>query len=104
MPIREMPAPRSSGPPRMLFVLVGLFTLLFFARSIAQLVIEYEWWREMGQVETWQSIILYSFAPVALATLLAFIVLWTVHARALKFARTGLGEHRIYARISTLVL
>ena len=104
MPVREMPAPQTSGPPRMLFVIVGLFALVIFARSIAQFVIEYQWWQEMGQIQTWQSIILYSVAPVALATLLAFVVLWTVHARALKFARTGLSEHKIYARVSTLAL
>ena len=31
-------------------------------------------------------------------------MLWLAHARALKFAGTGLGEHRLYARISALAL
>ena len=46
----------------------------------------------------------YSIAPVAAATLLAFAALWISHARALKFAGTRLGEHRLYAQISTLAL
>lgn len=104
MAIHEMPTQRTAGPPRMLFVILALFALIFFARSIAQLVVEYQWWREMGQIETWESIILYSVAPVALATLLTFAVLWAVHARAMKFAGTGLSEHPAYARLSTIVL
>jgi uncharacterized protein len=34
----------------------------------------------------------------------AFAVLWITHARALKFANTSLGEHKLYARLSTLAL
>ncbi|HWB97133.1 MAG TPA: UPF0182 family protein, partial [Bryobacteraceae bacterium] len=78
--------------------------LLIGARSIADYVIEYEWWKEMGQVATWLSMLTYSLLPLAIATLAAFAVLWVTHARALKFAGTGLGEHPLYARVSTLVL
>ena len=85
-------------------VIVALLILLLTARSIARLVIEYEWWKELGQLQTWQSIILYSVAPVALAWVLALLVLWVVHARALKFAGTGLREHRSYGRVATAVL
>ena len=31
-------------------------------------MIEFEWWKELGQLATWENIILYSFAPLALAT------------------------------------
>src|SRR6266702_769173 len=48
--------------------------------------------------------IYYSLAPVAAATLLAFAVLWIAHARALKFAGTSLGQHRLYQRVSTAAL
>src|SRR5579883_1064711 len=78
--------------------------LLFSARSIAGYVIEVEWRKELGQLHTWVSMLWYSMAPVAAATLLAFAALWVSHARAIKFARTSLGEHPIYARISTLAL
>ena len=76
--------------------------LLLSARSIASYAVDIAWWRELGQFRTWLSMLYYGFAPVAIATLLAFGVLWLAHARAVKFAGTGLREHRIYFWISTL--
>jgi len=84
------------------FVVLGL--LLLGARSFASYAIEIEWWKELGQFHTWLSMLYYSIAPVALATLFGFAALWITHARALKFAGTSLGQHRLYSRISTLVL
>ncbi|MGI8989002.1 MAG: UPF0182 family protein [Bryobacteraceae bacterium] len=80
------------------------FIALAGARWIASLVIEYQWWKELGQVQTWFNLYTYSVAPVVAATLLAFAVLWIAHARALKFAETRLSEHRTYAKIVTLAL
>jgi hypothetical protein len=85
-----------------LFVVLGL--LLLGARSFASYAIEVAWWKELGQFHTWLRMLYYGIAPVALATLLAFGALWITHARALKFAGTSLGQHRLYSRISTLVL
>jgi hypothetical protein len=85
-------------------IVILLILILFGARSVASYTIEIEWWKELGQLSTWWSMLYYGFTPVAAATLLAFAVLWVAHARALKFARTSLGEHRIYRRISTVVL
>jgi uncharacterized membrane protein (UPF0182 family) len=85
-------------------LLIIVLALLLGARSIASYVIEYQWWKELGQTATWFSMLSYSLAPVAAATLLAFAILWMTHARALRFARTRLGEHRLYARVSSLVL
>ncbi|MGA9623684.1 MAG: UPF0182 family protein, partial [Bryobacteraceae bacterium] len=84
------------------FIILGL--LLLSARVLASYVIEIAWWKELGQFHTWLSLLYYSTAPLTAATLLAFAALWVAHARALKFAGTGLGEHRIYARISALAL
>jgi len=81
-----------------------LVLLLAGARSMANYAIEIAWWKELGQFDTWLSMLTYSLAPLAGATVLAFVVLWIAHARALKFAGTSLGEHRGYARLSTLVL
>ncbi|HUI57445.1 MAG TPA: UPF0182 family protein [Bryobacteraceae bacterium] len=85
-------------------LLVVLVVLLLGARTIASYAIEMQWWKELGQFRTWLSMLYYSIAPVALATLVAFGVLWISHARALKFAGTSLRQHPIYSRISTLVL
>jgi uncharacterized membrane protein (UPF0182 family) len=99
-------AARASGrsPATRITLIVLVLVLLISARSIASYLIEIEWWKELGQIDTFLSMLYYSIAPIAAATLAAFAVLWVAHARALKFAQTGLGEHRIYARVATLVL
>jgi uncharacterized protein len=99
----ELPAKRRSPATRVTIIFL-LLLLLVSARSIASYLIEIEWWKELGQINTFFSMLYYSVAPIAAATLVAFAVLWVTHARALKFARTRLGEHRVYARLSTLVL
>src|SRR5512138_3788968 len=103
MPRPEIAA-RERRIPRLPMILAAAVLVLIGARSIAQLIIEYQWWKELGQLATWESIILYSVAPVAISTLLAFTILWVVHARALIFAGTRLRQHKAYARLSTLVL
>jgi len=90
------------GRPRLLLVLAALAALLVSARWVASVVIEYHWWKEMHQVPTWISMLLYGVAPVAACALVAFAVLWTAHARGLKYAGTGLRQHRGYARLATL--
>ena len=78
--------------------------ILFGAGSIAGYVIEFQWWQEMGQVDTWFDMLGYALAPVVAATLLAFAVLWTAHLRGLKFAVIALRDNPVYARISAIVL
>ncbi len=85
-------------------MMVILVLLLIAARGIASYAIEVQWWSELGQFQTWLNMLYYSLAPLAAGTGVAFSALWITHARALKFAGTGLGEHRLYARISTLAL
>jgi uncharacterized membrane protein (UPF0182 family) len=81
-----------------------LILLVLGIRSFASYSIDIAWWKELGQFHTWLSMLYYSIAPIALATVLAFIALWISHARALKFAGTGLREHPLYARLSSLAL
>ncbi len=88
---------------RVTLIVIAL-VILFGARSFATYVIEIEWWKELGQFNTWLSMLAYSSVPLAAATLLAFAVLWMAHARALHFAGTALREHKMYARISAAVL
>jgi uncharacterized protein len=97
---------RGPAPPRrgLIVLLIALAVLLIGLRSIAGYAIEYAWWKELGQLQTWFSMIAYSVAPLAAGTLVALAVLWVAHARAVKFAGTGLGEHRAYARLSSLAL
>jgi uncharacterized protein len=92
--------PFRSSPAVILIAL--LLLLLLGARSIASYAIEIEWWKELGQFRTWINMLYYGFAPVAIATLAAFLVLWITHARALRFAGTSLGENRLYAWLTGL--
>jgi uncharacterized membrane protein (UPF0182 family) len=87
-----------------LTLVVVILLLLLAARWMVSYAIEIQWWKEVGQFRTWVSMLYYGIAPVAAATLVAFVVLWLAHARALKFAGTGLGAHPLYARITTLLL
>jgi len=100
----ERGVPRRRGRGTLITILVLAFIVLLGARSLASFSIEYHWWKELGQVDTWFNMLAYGFAPALAATLVAFGALWLAHARALKFAGTGLTEHPIYAWISSLAL
>lgn len=101
----QLPRSRARNRPtgRITLIVVAIL-LLLGVRTIASTIIDYEWWKEIDQVQTWLSMYLYGIGPLAAATVIAFAAVWLAHARALKFAGTGLSEHRIYARVSSLVL
>ena len=83
--------------PIVIFVLILI--VVASARGLAGLVIEYQWWKELGQARTWISILLYSSAPPAAAAILAFAVFWTAHARGLRFAGERLRHYPLYGKI-----
>jgi hypothetical protein len=85
-------------------LVVALLVILFFARSVASFVIEYQWWREMNQIETWYTRIAYGYFTVPVTTLVFFLALWISHARGLKHGGSGLRANPRYARLSTIVL
>jgi uncharacterized membrane protein (UPF0182 family) len=85
-----------------LFLIFGIvLALILFARSICHYVIEYQWWKELGQTATWFDILFYQLAPLAAAILLAFAVFWVAHARALRFAGIRMRHYRLYGWLST---
>jgi uncharacterized membrane protein (UPF0182 family) len=69
----------------LLLILLALI-LLGLTNTIANFIIEYNWWKEVGQVGTWISMLWYSIAPAAAGALVAFIALWVAHAQGLHFA------------------
>ncbi|MBM3814735.1 MAG: UPF0182 family protein [Acidimicrobiia bacterium] len=85
------------------YLLIVLFLLLIGARTIANTVIEYHWWKEMGQVAVWLSLLAYGVAPVAAASLLAFAVFWIALARGLKFSGGRMRSMPVVARVGTLI-
>src|SRR3981081_1448358 len=70
-----------------LVVLMFLFWILAWAASTAaNFIIEYNWWKEVGQVDTWIGMLWYSIAPAAAGAVVAFCALWVAHASGLRFA------------------
>jgi uncharacterized membrane protein (UPF0182 family) len=94
----------AARPPRKLFFIITALVLLIGGRTIASYIIDYEWWKELGQLQTWTTMLLYTMAPAAAAFLLAFGVLWAAHARGLKFGGSNMRRNRTVARVITLVL
>lgn len=86
------------------FIAGILLLFLFGARTIANFVIDWQWWGEIQQRETWISMLAYRILPVLGAALLVFAVLWLVHARGVKRGGVRLRDYPNYAKVSTLVL
>src|ERR1700692_945268 len=85
---------------RNLVVLVVLVILALWASSTAaDFVIEYNWWKEIGQVNTWVGMLWYSIAPAAAGTGIAFLALWIAHARGPHFSGILKRDHRIYSML-----
>lgn len=84
------------------FLLAVVVLLLIFSRGIGGTVLDYQWWGEIGQVDTWIRMWLYAWIPGVAQWLFLFVILWVAHARGLKYAGTGLGEHRSYGILATL--
>jgi uncharacterized membrane protein (UPF0182 family) len=81
---------------RFISLIAFAFVLLIGTRWASSFAVEYQWWNELGQLQTWFDLYLYAFSPLAAATLIAAAALWTAHSMALRFAETRLRDHRIY--------
>src|SRR5229473_517739 len=73
--------------------------LLGLTSTVANFIIEYNWWKEVGQVGTWVSMLWYSIAPSVAGALVAFIALLVAHARGLHFAGVRRRDFRLYSRL-----
>jgi uncharacterized membrane protein (UPF0182 family) len=95
---------RRRKPPR-LAILIGLLVLLLIsARTICSVILDYQWWSEMGQVPVWLRIGYFRYLTGFAEWLIVFAILWIAHARGMKYADTGLREHPMYARGATVAL
>ncbi len=82
-----------------ILVLVSLAFLGWAIPTAANFVIEYNWWKEVAQVNTWISMLWYSIAPTAVGALLAFIALYVAHTRGLHFAGIRQRDYPFYSRL-----
>lgn len=83
-------------------ILTVLLVVLALSRSIATLAIDYAWWKEMGQVQTWLNLAVYGTAPVLTAGVVAGLGLWGALARGLKASGEGLGSLPRFTRLATV--
>ena len=79
--------PRGTSRAGRVTLIVILLALLIGARSVASYVIDIEWWKELGQFNTWFNLLTYSLAPVAAATL--SVPTFTFNFAANVLARSG---------------
>ena len=89
-------------PSHIRIFLLAVASLAFIGWAIpatANFIIEYNWWNEVGQVDTWFSMLWYSIAPTALGALLAFIAFYMAHARGIHFAGIRQRDYPIYSRL-----
>ena len=87
-----------------LYLAIAAVVLFFGARILAGFVIDFQWWQEMHQMETWLYLLLYETVPVAVVSVLAFVIFFVAHARGMKHARVALQDYRRYALLSTLAI
>src|SRR5277367_533731 len=79
-------------------IIALLLILIIGAKIGSSIALEYAWWNEVGQLETWVALFTYEYAPITIATLVAFAVLWLTHHRAMRFAGADRGGNRILRR------
>src|ERR1700733_13776186 len=90
---------RPSQIRNLIVLAVVVIAGLWASTTAADFVIEYNWWKEIGQVNTWVGMLWYSVAPAAAGSVFAFIALWVAHARGLHFAGILRRDHRLYTRL-----
>lgn len=59
-----------------LLVVIAIIAILFCSRYIAGTLIDYSWWSEVHQVDTWLSLLLYGTGPLLLTIIIFFIAFW----------------------------
>jgi len=95
---------RPSQIRNVIVLLVFSVLALWAISAVADLAIEYNWWKEIGQVNTWIGMLWYSIAPAAVGAVVAFVALWTAHGRGLHFAGIRRRDYPLYSRLIPVAL
>jgi uncharacterized membrane protein (UPF0182 family) len=94
----------NSSQIRTIIFVVIVLALLLGVRTGADFAIEYQWWKEVGQVQTWITMLFYRFLPVILASLLCWPVLLWAHRRGTAFAGVSTANYSIYSKLVPIIL
>ena len=97
-----MPERAQTVRPKLAIAVIVVLLLIIFSNTIANLILDYMWWGEMGQVGTWARMWGYQLIPGLVQWLILFAVIWIAHARGLKYAGTGLRQNPTYAALATV--
>src|ERR1700736_3863357 len=89
--------PSQIGKLIVLAFLLGV--IMWVTTTAANFIIEYNWWKEVGQVDTWIGMLWYSIAPAAAGAVVAFAALWVAHSSGLRFAGIRGKDFRLYSRL-----
>jgi hypothetical protein len=73
MPDRIGQSQRRGG---LLFAVILLVLLLLSSHYLASTFIDYAWWTEVHQVDTWVNLLLYGTGPIVVAIILFFALFW----------------------------
>ncbi len=80
----------------LLVAVATVVALLLGSRYLADTWIDYQWWQEMRQLDTWLNQVLYGTVPVLLVFVLLCLVFWT----ALRLGLRRPVETRVFGMIS----
>ncbi len=65
---------------------------------------DYQWWKEMGQLPTWFSALLYKVVPVTAGSIAAFLIFYLAHVSATRLASTRVRTGRRTMPFAALLL
>ena len=74
--------------PRLVYFLATLGILFIIAITGASTVIEYSWWQEMNQVDTWLSMASYRYLPRIIGAIILFVLLRFAYGQGRRIARS----------------
>jgi uncharacterized protein len=91
----------------LVFLVILLFALLLCSRYIASTLIDYEWWSELRQVDTWINLLLYGTVPIVLASILFFCAFWIAFKVGMRqeaeISRSSIYKRAFISRIALVV-
>ena len=97
---RQIADPERPRSRRLLYVVGLLFVALVASRYLASTLIDYYWWTEVGQTDTWLDLYLYGTGPLIIAFVLLAGAFWT----AFKLGIRPLGDRRLFGVLTRSLL